>query len=149
MNRIASAALFSCFLTTACHGQSITIFNSEPGAFGVIAHGGDVTLSSNVEVQRLIDGRWLQVDNVKLLPCGKTMLERWHRLDDRCITLRDGETLVPPPWTGDQCEPQCLLACRLGEKLPPGTFRFAVTSCPGIDMTVGPPFEMLSARNPR
>ncbi|MCL2715378.1 MAG: hypothetical protein FWD68_12520 [Alphaproteobacteria bacterium] len=149
MKRLAIVALLFSFFTPACRTQTISIFNYDPGAFAVLAHGGDVSLSSNVDVQQLIDGRWRHVDNVKLLTCSKSNHERVQRLEERCITLRDGETLVPPPWTGDQCEPQCILWCHIGDKLPPGTFRFVVTLCHGIDTTAGPPFEMLSVRNPR
>jgi len=76
MRRLALTALFSCLITAVCYAQTISIDNLDlPGFFVVKAHGGDVSISNNVEVQQLIDGRWQHVEDVKLLACGKNSEE--------------------------------------------------------------------------
>ncbi|MCL2715958.1 MAG: formylglycine-generating enzyme family protein [Alphaproteobacteria bacterium] len=153
MKRFAIAALFFSVAARICFAQTISIGVSEPGFFAVKAHGGEVSLSNTVEVQQLVDGRWRDgelvdgrwrhADDVKLLPCGVAQRE-----DDRCITLQANEVLVPPPWTGQTCMSQCPRGCRATWSLPPGTFRFAVRSCHGIDIWLGPAFEMLYVTDP-
>ncbi|MCL2713883.1 MAG: formylglycine-generating enzyme family protein [Alphaproteobacteria bacterium] len=149
MKRLAFAALFSGLFTPVCDAQTIYIRNFDPGYFGILAKGAEVSLSNTVDVQQLVDGRWIDVDNVSLLDCGKTPQEDVGRMANKCITLQADTALVPPPWSGDVGEPQCSRLRRSGAPLPPGTFRFAVKSCRGIDIWVGPSFEMLSVRGPQ
>jgi hypothetical protein len=124
------------------HAQSVSVNNrTPPGAFEVVSKGGEVSLSSHVQVQRLFDGTWQNVADVQLMrSCNQSQIPA-------CVTLGNGEHLQPPPWNGYTCASQCPSGCRANILLPPGTFRFVVTLCSGGENIAGPAFNMEAPHN--
>jgi len=118
------------------HGVSVRNLTI-PGAFEVVNKGGEVSLSSHVQVQRLFNGTWQnEGTDVRLVrSCNSSQIPD-------CITLHRGERLRPPPWNGLSCASQCAADCRGNWMSPPGTFRFLVISCSGGKSFAGPAFYM-------
>jgi len=136
------AATAAAFLLAAgsSHAQNVSVRNlTPPGAFEVVNEGGEISLSSRVQVQRLINGAWQDAYTDMQLMCSYISSER-----PACITLHAGEHLWPPPWNGHDCgsQLQCGTGCRARITLPPGTFRFVVTLCSGDKSFAGPAFYM-------
>ena len=137
MKIFAIAAAF-LLVTEAAHAQSVSVRNLvPPGTFEVVNEGGNVSLSSKVQVQHLYKGAWYNVGwNVRLVrSCDIPQIPD-------CITLHRGERLQPLPWNGYSCSSQCSESCRANTIYPPGTFRFVVTSCSGDKSFAGPAFYM-------
>ena len=144
MKIFAIAAAF-LLVAEAAHAQSVRVRNlASPGAFEVVNEGGEVSLSSRVQVQGLYKGAWINMGgDVRLVrSCDIPQIPD-------CITLHRGERLQPPPWNGLSCSSQCLEKCRANSSAPPGTFRFVVVSCSGDKSFTGPAFYMEKPRNPR
>ena len=136
------AATAAAFLLAAgsTHAQNVSIRNlTPPGAFEVVNEGGEVSLSSRVQVERLVNGAWRNEGTDMELVCTYDPLKI-----PTCVTLRDGEHLRPLPWNGNSCgsQSQCAAICRGNATLPPGTFRFVVTLCSGDKSFAGPAFYM-------
>ncbi len=132
-----TAAAF-LLIAGSSHAQSVSIRNlPPPGAFEVVSEGDEVSLSSRVQVQRLINGAWQnEPSDIRLVQyCIPPQVPP-------CVTLHDGEHLRPPPWNGLTCASQCPTGCRANITLPPGTFRFVVTLCSGDKSFAGPAFYM-------
>jgi len=139
MRILAVAAIFLLVFAGSSDAQSVSVRNlTPPGAFEVVSEGGEVSLSSRVQVQSLFNGVWQNEDtDVQLVrSCNPPQIPA-------CVTLHDGERLQPPPWNGRSCGSQCSATCRINMMLPPGTFRFSVALCSGGESIVGPAFEML------
>jgi len=133
-------AITAVFLLVAgsVHAQNVRVRNlAPPGAFEVVNEGDEVSLSSHVQVQSPFNGTWQKVSTEVRLVRSCTSAQ----VPD-CITLRRGERLRPPPWTGYSCSSQCAMSCRANMIHPPGTFRFLVTSCSGDWSVAGSAFYM-------
>jgi len=127
-------------VTGSSYAQSVNVRNlTPPGAFEVVNEGYEVLLSSRVQVQRLVNGAWQdEITDMQLVLSSNP---------PACITLRDSEHLRPPPWNGRDCASQGLGGCRATRILPPGTFRFVITSCSGDWSVAGPAFNMDSGND--
>jgi len=141
MKIFAVAAIAAFFLTVgSSHAQSVSVHNLPlPGAFEVVNEGGEVSLSSHVQVERLVNGEWRDVGTEMQLVCSDDLFQV-----PACITLRAGQRFRPPPWNGSTCgsQSECHAICRGNIFLPPGTFRFVVTLCAGGKSFAGPAFDM-------
>ena len=135
------AATTFLLITAGSHAQSVSVRNlTPPGAFEVVNEsGGEVSLSSRVQVHSHYKGAWQneEADLHLVHSCDLDPLQI-----PACVTLHAGEHLRPPPWNGFSCSSQCPSSCRGNIVLPPGTFRFVVAPCSGGDSIVGPAFEM-------
>ena len=143
MKIFAIAAAF-LLVAGAAHAQSVSVRNLvPPGTFEVVNEGGEVSLSSRVQVQGLYKGAWINMGgDVRLVrSCDIPQIPD-------CITLHRGEGLQPLPWTGYSCSSQCPIGCRANKIYPPGTFRFIVVSCSGDKSFAGPAFYMEKTRDP-
>ena len=106
------------------------------GELVVANHGPTVLLHSTVVIEQKVDGQWqkIPVSNLELreacLPSPSP----------KCIKLRVNTTFHPVPWTGNFCSSQCPASCRLDGLVPPGTYRFVITSCYGEQVYLSPPF---------
>ena len=145
MKTFAAAAAF-LLVTASALAQSVSVRNlSDPGAFEVVNEGGtEVSLSSFMQVQRLVNRAWKNEFTDMRLVCAS------YPPPPTCITLRSGERLRPPPWNGTSCvaqsHSQCAPRCGGGNvPLPPGTFRFVVASCLGGESFAGPAFYLKAA----
>ncbi len=135
------AAISAAFLLASgsAHAQSVSVHNlAQPGAFEVVNEGGEVSLSSSVQVQRFLNGTWDKAVDVHFM-CPDDLFQV-----PACVTLRAGQRFRPPPWSGSTCSSQlqCGVGCRGNMFLPPGTFRFVVTLCSGDKSFAGPAFDM-------
>jgi len=136
----ATAAAFMLLIAGSTHAQNVSVRNlMPPGAFEVVSEGGEVSLSSRVQVQRFYNGAWQDEGTDMQFVCSYIPSEL-----PACITLRDGEHLRPPPWNGLSCGSQskCGAVCRGNAMSLPGTFRFVVTLCSGGKSFAGPAFYM-------
>jgi len=97
------------------------------GSFRVVNTGPGISLKSEVEVERQVDGKWqnARVSNLLLVRSCQ------EKAAQKCIQLAARATLQPPPWRGTYCYSQCPISCDLDGPLPAGTYRFAITSCDG------------------
>ena len=133
-------AILAAFLLVAggAHAQSVSVYNTTPpGAFEVVNEGSEVSLSSHVQVQRLVNGAW-QNEHTDLQlsrACDSPQV-----LD--CITLHSGEHVRSQQWSGWSCGNNCSPGCRANSLLTPGTFRFVVVLCSGEESFAGPTFYM-------
>jgi len=139
----ATAAAFMLLIAGSTHAQNVSVRNlPPPGAFEVVSEGGEVSLSSRVEVQLFSNGTWGKVAHVQLMrDCNSPPIPA-------CVTLHDGEHLQPPPWSGYTCGSQCSEGCRANIVLPPGMFRFVVALCSSGESIAGPAFDMEEPREP-
>jgi hypothetical protein len=97
------------------------------GAFEVVNHGNAIELSTAVEVERQVDGRWsdVHVSNLKLVAgCPSVSVK-----SPKCTTLAAHVTLRPMKWLGNYCYSQCPTACDLDGPVPAGIYRLVVSSC--------------------
>jgi len=107
------------------------------GEFFVINGDQSLSLNSSVAVQQKVDGKWVPVSVTNLYlreTCATGQ-------PPRCRKLERGERIKAARWTGNFCSSQCPGPCRLDGPAPPGTYRFAVTSCDGKETFVSPDFE--------
>jgi len=138
-------AIIAAFLLVvgSAHAQGVSVRNTtSPGAFEIVNEGGEVSLSSNVQVQRLDNGVWQNEYTDVQLSCSSDSPKI-----PNCITLRSGEHVRPLPWNGLSCGSNCASGCRANSLLTPGTFRFVVVLCSGEESFAGPAFYMERPRD--
>ena len=143
--KIFAIAVAFLLVAGGSHAQSVSVRNlASPGAFEVVNEGGEISLSSRVQVQGLYKGGWMNAiaDVLLVRSCDTSQIPD-------CITLYRSESLQPLPWNGYSCASQCPTGCRANTIYPPGTFRFVVVSCSGDKSFAGPAFYMEKPRNPR
>jgi|GEM_PF-1442000 len=141
--KIFAIAVTFLLVVGNAHAQNVSVHNlTPPGSFEVVNEGGEISLLSRVQVQRLFNGAWHnESTDVRLVrSCDSSQIPN-------CITLHSGERLQPPPWNGYSCSSQCSASCRANVVSPPGTFRFLVTSCSGDWSIAGPAFDMSEPLN--
>lgn len=103
---------------------------SQFGQFSVVAPEGHVSVSTKIEVERLVDRAW-QDSGVKTLMLREDCSPVPSRLP-ACRTLAPGETVKVQPWTGYICNAQCPVGCHGEGFAQPGeTFRIVIKSCNG------------------
>ncbi|MBZ5625008.1 MAG: hypothetical protein LAQ69_40845 [Acidobacteriia bacterium] len=111
-----------------------------PGKFGefrLINHGAPVQLDSTVQVQQRIDGKWQETHVANLY----LMISCQAAQPPRCVSLASGANLQPVAWSGNYCSSQCPTNCNLDGPVPPGIYRFVVTSCGRRYKFFSAPFE--------
>jgi hypothetical protein len=107
------------------------------GAFQVVNHGAAIQLGSLVKVEAKVHGEWKDslVANLYLIPkCASGAAPK-------CLSLAAGQTLQPVPWRGNYCYSQCPEPCDLDGPVPPGSYRFVVSTCDRKRQFVSAPFE--------
>ncbi|HET7544024.1 MAG TPA: hypothetical protein VFK05_29335 [Polyangiaceae bacterium] len=122
------------------------IGNTSPGAFSVRAvRPVQVATAAQLE-QRTADGSWVQVHSSPGA-AGYLLSETCSPIPPSpCRSLSAGETLVPVPWSGDECGVQCGKPCEPEARFLSGVHRLVVTDClPPHERYEGPPFEMPSS----
>lgn len=107
------------------------------GEFSVVNRGEAISLNSAVAVRQLVTGEWEDalVTNLYLREACRAVRP------PRCRELGPDEEIKAVRWTGNFCSSQCPGPCRLDGPAPPGTYRFAVTSCDGKETFVSPEFR--------
>ncbi len=112
--------------TVAAAGQVVEIEVSKTfGEIQLVNRGAAIQLSSEVKVEQMVDGKWQQtpVANLYLISsCTQSPAPA-------CVLLAANASLRPVPWRGNYCSSQCMANCNLDGPVPPGTYRYVVTSC--------------------
>jgi hypothetical protein len=110
------------------------------GQFSVVAPEGHVSVSSRIEVERLVDGTWQDSGVAKLM-----LREDCSPVPSRlpaCRTLAPSQSVKVQPWTGYICNAQCSVGCHGEGFAQPGeTFRIVVKSCDGAQSWFSKPMH--------
>jgi len=110
------------------------------GEFRLVNRGAALQLSSAVTVEQKVNGEWKDapVTNFYLIPsCTQGPVPD-------CVSLAAKASLRPVPWRGNYCSSQCPANCNLDGPVPPGTYRYVVTSCDHKQRFVSAAFERKS-----
>ena len=100
------------------------------GQFSVVAPAAQVSVSTRIEVERLLGGIWRE-SGVKTLMLREDCSPEPPRVP-ACRTLEPGQAVKVRPWTGYICNAQCPVGCHGEGFAQPGeTFRIVVQSCDG------------------
>jgi len=126
----AAALTIAAFTRDLQPAQTVAIevnLAEQFGSFRLVNSGPSISLNSAVEVERQENGDWqnARVSNLLLIRSCQ------EKASQKCIQLAARATLQPPPWRGNYCSSQCPVPCDLDGPLPPGTYRFVITSCDG------------------
>jgi hypothetical protein len=107
------------------------------GEFRLVNHGAAIRLEASVKVQQKIGAAWQDapVTNLYLTPACTS-----DPVPD-CVSLAAGTSLQPVPWSGNYCSSQCMANCNLDGPVPPGIYRYVVTSCDRKQRFLSSPFE--------
>jgi hypothetical protein len=136
---IAAAACAAVILVaSAASAQTVDI--ELPGKFGefrVVNRGTAIRLNSAVKVQRKVGSGWedAEVSNLYLIPACQA------NAVPGCVSLAAKASLQPVAWRGNYCSAQCMSNCNLDGPVPPGTYRYVVTSCDHKHQFVSAAFE--------
>jgi len=111
-----------------------------PGPFGalqVVNHGESIRLSTVVRVEQQVGADWKDTSVTNLF----LIHECTTAPAPKCVSLSAGATLEPVSWRGNYCYAQCPVPCDLDGPVPPGVYRFVVSSCDHKHKFVSPMFE--------
>jgi hypothetical protein len=107
------------------------------GAFQVVNHDVSIRLGTAVKVEQQVRGEWgdAAVTNLFLIhECTSAPVPK-------CVSLPARSTLQPVSWRGNYCYSQCPASCNLDGPVPPGVYRFVVSTCDRKRQFVSPAFE--------
>ena len=115
--------------TASAASPALLIVNADPGAFTLrAARALEVLTVARIE-RRNADGSWTEALSANGAP-GYQLNETCSAVPSPpCRSLSAGETLVPVPWTGDDCGAQCGQPCEPEEHYQSGPHRLVVTAC--------------------
>jgi hypothetical protein len=120
------------------NGPAIEVLAPGPfGALQLVNHGQSIRLSAVLKVEQQLGNDWKDtpVTNLFLIAqCGAAPVPK-------CVSLPAGATFQPVPWRGNYCNSQCPVPCDLDGPVPPGVYRFVVSTCDHKRKFVSPTFE--------
>jgi hypothetical protein len=134
-----SSALKGFLQQTSADPQGLLIeLGAAKGELRVINHGPALRLRFQIGVEQFSNGVWqpIPVTNFALQEqCAA-------RPPPDCVTLEQGATLKPLPWTGFYCASQCPSPCRLDGHVPTGSYRFDVSTCDKAEKFTSAEFKL-------